>query len=155
MDFLSKVTIGVIGGLVATFLTFVIRRLWLSIVVPWYEERVYQDAHFEGLWDAKETYSDRTNDEYTFELTRQGHQANGTLVCVRGPDEAKTYLLTGSFKNLILTLTWVSREKSALDRGAWTLKLTDNGMKFVGYGAYYSPSHDVVESSVVEARKKP
>jgi hypothetical protein len=41
---------GLIGGLVATFLTLVIRRMWLSIIVPWYEERVYHDAHFEGRW---------------------------------------------------------------------------------------------------------
>ena len=37
VDFLIN---GIIGGLVATFLTLVIGRIWLSIIVPWYEERV-------------------------------------------------------------------------------------------------------------------
>jgi hypothetical protein len=49
---------GIVGGLIATFLTLVIQRMWSSIILPWYEERVYQDAHFEGYWNAKETFTD-------------------------------------------------------------------------------------------------
>jgi hypothetical protein len=151
---ISDLTVGVVAGLVATFLALVVRRVWLSVVLPWYEEHVYQDAHFEGLWSATELYSDNTKDEYTLELRRQGHRVDGSLTCISGPDDGAVYELTGSFKNLVLTATYVSRDKSALDRGAWTLKLTANGMKFVGHGTYYSPSDDVIESSTVEAQRK-
>ena len=63
---------GLIGGLVATFLTLVIRRMWLSIIVPWYEERVYHDAHFEGRWEGTESFSD------FMQTTVLGTDARGT-----------------------------------------------------------------------------
>ena len=93
-----------------------------------------------------ESYSDNTKDEYTLQLRRQGHRVDGILTCVSGPDEGSAYELTGSFKNLILTATYVSQDRRALDRGTWTIKLTENGMAFEGCGAYYSPEHDFIES---------
>lgn len=150
----ADLTVGVIAGVVATFLTLVVRRVWVSVILPWYEERVYQDAHFEGLWSATEVYDGSSKDEYTLELNRKGHQVDGRLTCVGGADDGSVYELTGSFKNLVLTVTYVSRDKHALDRGAWTLKLTENGKRFLGHGAYYSPENDVIESSQIDARRK-
>jgi len=152
--FVSDLTVGVVAGLVATFLALVVRRLWLAIVLPWYEERVYQDAHFEGTWSATESYPDKTKDEYILQLRRHGHRVEGILTCVHRPDDGSVYELAGSFKNLILTATYVSRDRGALDRGAWTLKLTHNGMEFEGCGAYYSPEHDFIEASTINARRK-
>jgi hypothetical protein len=88
---------GLIGGLVATFLTLVIRRMWLSIIVPWYEERVYHDAHFEGRWEGSESFSDT--------------------------------------------------DPPLVDR----VKLVENGRKFVGHGAFYSPATERVHASTFEA----
>ena len=45
----SDLMVGIVAGL-----TLVVRRLWLSVVLPWYGDRVYQDAHFEGSWSATE-----------------------------------------------------------------------------------------------------
>jgi hypothetical protein len=150
----ADLAVGVVAGVVATFLTLVVRRLWISVALPWYEERVYQDAHFEGLWSATESYDGGSKDEYTLEFNRKGHQVEGRLTCVGGADDGSVYELTGSFKNLVLTATYVSRDKHALDRGAWTLKLTENGKRFVGHGAYYCPEHDVIEASRVDAHRK-
>lgn len=148
---------GLVGGLVATFLTLVIRNAWLSIVVPWYEERVYHDAHFEGLWDGAETFSDTDpplTDHFAMELRRQGHRVDGTTTCLDGPDKGKVYLASGTFKNLILTMTWWPRDDTSLERGTLTVKLVENGKKFVGHGAFYSPATERVHASSFEATRR-
>jgi hypothetical protein len=48
-EFYNSLLIGTLGGLVATFLTVVLRRYWINIIIPWYEERVYKDAKIEGF----------------------------------------------------------------------------------------------------------
>lgn len=151
----SDIAIGVIGGFIATFLTLVVRKYWLSIILPWYEERIYQDAHFEGVWEVTETYTtEQRTGKYIMEIHRQGHHVEGTLTGVDGHDSGHVYLLDGSFRNLILTLNWIPREKTKLDRGAWVLKLKENGNKFVGFGGYYSTKTEEVLSCEVVANIK-
>lgn len=154
VDFLIN---GIIGGLVATFLTLVIGRIWLSIIVPWYEERVYHDAHFEGRWEGTETFSD-TNppliDRFTIEIRRAGHRVTAITTCLEGPDRGKIYESIGSFKNLILTLSWVPRDDTSLERGTITAKLVENGQKFVGHGSFYSPATERVHSSIFEISRR-
>jgi hypothetical protein len=155
--FASDLVNGIVGGLIATFLTLVIHRIWLNIIRPWYEERVYHDAHFEGVWTATETFSDTTPveaDTFTMELKRQGHHVTGTLRCIDGPDKDDVYLIEGTFNNLILTLTWVPENKRALDRGTLAIKLVENGKKFVGCGAFYSNETEKVHTSVFQATPK-
>ncbi len=145
---------GIVGGLVATFLTLVIQRMWVSVVLPWHEERIYKDAHFEGRWNAKETYNDSEPNvvaEYIIEFQRQGHKVTGTSTCVNGPDKGKVYLLSGSFNNLILTLTWVPKDKRSLERGTLAMKLMENGKKMSGHGVFYSPITETVHTSSLEA----
>jgi hypothetical protein len=156
--FVANMVNGVVSGLVATFLALVIHRVWIAIILPWYEERVYHDARFEGVWDATETFSDTTPaqvDKYDIEFKRQGHQVTGIATCTDGPDKGKVYLNQGAFKNLILTLSWTPQDKTSLERGTLAAKLVANGKKFVGHGVYYSPVTEKVHTSVFEATLRP
>ena len=51
MEILSSLSIGVIAGLVATFFSAVLYKIWLSIITPWFEEIIYKDAKIEGRWE--------------------------------------------------------------------------------------------------------
>lgn len=115
---------------------------------------MYQDAHFEGVWNATETFSDTTTPQtgkFTMELKRQGHHVTGTSTCTDGPDKDSVYLMEGSFKNLILTLNWVPKDSKSLERGTLAIKLVENGKKFSGCGAFYSPETEKVHTSQFEA----
>lgn len=48
---MGAIAIGIISGLLATFIVVVIQKLWVSAIEPWYEERIYKDAHIEGVWE--------------------------------------------------------------------------------------------------------
>jgi hypothetical protein len=82
---------------------------------------------------------------------RNRERVEATTTCLEGPDRGKVYEFGGSFKNLILTLSWMPRDDTSLERGTLTVKLVENGRKFVSHGAFYSPATERVHASTFEA----
>ena len=154
--FLADLSVGVIGGLVATFLALAITKLWKSIIEPWYEERVYKDAHIEGRWYSVESYSGPVNEseEFVWEIQRIGHKVLGSAVCIQGRESGKSFQIEGLFRNLILTAAYSSTDTSALDRGALTLMLVDNGRCLRGCIAYYDEKEHIIASGTIECKRE-
>lgn len=148
---LEAVAIGIISGLITTFIVIVIQRLWVGAVEPWYEERIYKDAKLEGVWEGVYPGLDLKE---IITLKRVAHRVDGVVAIVEGPDQGKTYEISGSFKNLILTANYHSVDRRSLDRGTYTLMLKNNGTKLEGHSAFYEDeSHEVVSGSCVWTRK--
>ena len=154
IDIWSNLSIGVVAGLVATFLSIVLRMSWVAIIVPWYEDRVYKDARIEGRWSAFAKFDDENSDKFTLSLRRQGHRVDGTMVCTEGFDKGREFLVNGTFRNLILTLTYSSIDDTTLDRGTLTLMLVENGDAFRGHVAYYDNIEHTVNACPYECRRE-
>jgi|SRR5688500_7716113 len=150
---MDELAIGVISGLVATFLVFVFHRVYLSIIRPWIEDRVYKDARIEGRWCIKYPSIKSEEVEEYATIRRVAHRITGQITCTKGPDSGKIYNVEGSFRNLLLTLTYTSADPAALDRGAFVLQLNDNGSNLSGRSSYYfNGSHSVVDAECVWRR---
>lgn len=133
---MNGIVIGVISGVIVVIFTWLLRTLWIHVVEPWYEDRVYKDAAVEGAWViSSDDCSDRKE---RIELFRKGHSVWGDIICTGGPDEGSVYAFEGVFRNTILTGTYKAKNPGLLDRGTYTLLLTRNGMEFEGYAALYS-----------------
>ena len=142
--------LGVVSGLIATFLTLFIRSYWNKIILPWYEERVYQDARIEGRWDGEIRFSDGDVGNFTFNLKRTSHKISGEMI---DRDSGKLYSLEGEFGNIILTLTYRSTVLQAFDRGCFSFLLKRNGRQLDGHGAfYYSPEHRIDSAPITLSR---
>jgi len=137
---------GVIGGLIATTIALFFREVWIKIITPWYENRVYRDAHIEGTWKAKFS-NDTYTDEERVEIYRVGHAVTGTITVTNGKNEGRTYNFIGSFRNLVLIATYHSKNESLLDRGTFCLLLTKNGNQLEGKCSYYSDSTKSIDHS--------
>lgn len=131
---MEPIAIGIISGLLTTFIVVVLQKLWVSAIEPWYEERIYKDAYIEGVWEG--VYPELKLKEI-ITLKRKSHCVEGVIAIVEGPDQGKTYEISGTFKNLILTASYNSVNRQSLDRGTYTLMLRNNGSKLEGYSAFY------------------
>jgi hypothetical protein len=153
-DISANISIGVIAGLLATLLTVGFRRVWISILVPWFEELVYKDAKIEGTWYGLSP--DMDTERYdVISLKRNGHHVEARMTCSSSTDSGKAYCIIGSFRNLILSATYETEDFRGLDRGAMSLMLTENGNKLVGHLAYYSdPGHAINDATVIWYRDK-
>jgi len=132
MIVLSSLIPGLVGGLLATLLVVALKNFWVKVVEPWYEEKVYQDAHIEGRWKSQYTL-DGSVREGTIELKRKAHAVSGTITLLTGPNKGKSFQFQGAFRNLIMTASYASTDKNALDRGTLTLMLVGNGRRLDGF----------------------
>jgi hypothetical protein len=139
---------GITSGLFVTLSVVAFRALWISRIVPWFEERVYKDAKIEGEWfSLYPTWMDKRQEIIV--LKRHGHAVTGTVTCTKGYDEGVQYEVQGSFRNMILPLTYEVHDRRRTDRGTITLKLTRNAIRFDGNIAFYSDPYDSIRSSDV------
>jgi len=148
---MDSIAIGIIAGLITTFIVIVIQKLWSGAVEPWYEERIYKDARIEGVWEG--TYPDIDLKEI-ITLKRVAHSVSGIVAIVEGPNQGQTYELSGTFKNLILTVTYSAKDRESLDRGSYTLMLKNNGKTMEGHSVFYEDDmNEIVTGPCVWKRK--
>ncbi len=145
----SNLLIGIIGGVIASMIVVIIRSFWLRIFIPWFEERVYKDAKIEGTWHAIFTETEDLREEIVT-LERIGHKISGSISCISGYDKGKNYNIKGTFKNLLLTLSYNSSDRVSLDRGSMTLMLVRNGDMLSGHSSFYEDiSHSVCSAKIL------
>lgn len=133
---MEELAIGIIAGLVTAAILFFFHEIYLKIIRPWIEDRVYKDARIEGRWCITYPEIDDGIEEQAT-LVRAAHKVTGQINCSKGPDVGKIYAVQGTFRNLLLTLTYTSADTSALDRGAFVVQLNGNGTSFSGRSSYY------------------
>ncbi len=150
----SNLWVGLISGLLVTCIVLVANKIWLRVVVPWFEDRVYKDLHIEGKWYSLYVSSSHFRQE-VINLHRSGHKISGSMTCKTGPDDGEEYCLNGSFRNMLLPLTYEATDKAKTDRGTITLRSVYNGERMEGSVAMYNTGRDAISTSfVVWFRKK-
>lgn len=151
---LEYVIVGLVSGLVVSFVVLVLSKFWKNVVEPIFEEKVYKGLHIEGKWYS--LYVEATDfRQETIKLKRRGHTISGHMVCKTGADEGEEYSISGSFRNLLLPLTYETTDKKKSDRGTVTLMSTHNGERLVGKVTLYETNLDtVVTAQVIWFRNK-
>ena len=152
MEFDKSLLTGVVGGLIATVIVVTFREFWSNVIVPWIEERLYQDAHIEGPWRSRYEV-DGVAREGVMNIHRKGHSVRIEVTRIRGPKTGHSWHFKGTFKNLTLTATYTPSNRRMLDRGSVTLMLLDNGETLRGWLAFYSNADNCVRAAEYECRR--
>lgn len=127
--------VGVVSGLFSTILVFLGAKYWNSVVIPWYEERVYKDIRIAGEWRTRGKESGEEFSE-TAIIKQNAHRVWGEIT-YRTEDEFILYEFEGELRNLILSARYWVKGQNNLDRGTFTLMVKDNGDTLQGYYAWY------------------
>ena len=140
---------GIVSGVIAAGICLLIQRYWSSQIIPWIEERIYDEFSLAGRWlvhwqvDNSTTQVASGIDE--LELKQSGHRVWGTSHCIEGYDRAAVYEFSGTFKNNILTATYNDQDKTFLARGTVTLVITRHGQAMKGIAAFFNEETDEIE----------
>lgn len=136
----ANVIVSVCSGIGVSFLLFLLNQFWKNTISPWYENQIYKDLCIEGKWFCLsfEFRQDIIN------LERKGHSIEGTMTCLNGSEKGEEYIVTGSFKNLVLTLLYETKDKTKSDRGSITMMAKNNGTRLKGKIAFYDNNRDVI-----------
>jgi len=137
---------GLISGITVAFLVLVLRSFWAAIIIPWFEERVYKDVKIEGKWFCLYPTSKPLRQEVIV-LKRHGHSVVGTMTCIEGADVGDEYSICGSFRNMLLPLTYESTDKTKTDRGSMTFICQRNGERLTGTISLYNTVEDRISAA--------
>ena len=149
---MSSIIIGIISGLVTTFLVVILKFIWDKAINPWYEQRVYKDIDISGQWIGK--YKNDCYGKELLNITQNAHHIKGNIITIDGEDKGNVYNFHGIFKNLILTLSYSSANPKNIDRGTLTLKIENNGSKLTGYCSLYDDDKQNIESIKYNLERK-
>jgi len=154
---MEVIGISIFSGLITTFIVLFVTLFWKSVILQWYENFLYRDAKIEGRWYGKSDYFDKETDAglldikhksisnfYTIDISRTGHTINATMTCTDGWEQGRTYILQGTFKNLMLTATYDPEDKTSMERASMTLILKSNGRRFLGFVSMYMDEFDLI-----------
>lgn len=150
---LEKVILDVFVGAVVALLGIVAKWQWPIIRSLFDEESRRQGAQISGSWEAIEDFpASKSQNKYTMELKCRGGRVTGQHVCIDGPDKGKTFNLNGSYKDQILTFTWMPDNRAALESGTVTARLSKD-KRLEGHGLYIEPDDGRVYTSTYTATK--
>ncbi len=149
---MDSLTIGIIAGLITTLFIVIFKSILDKTLIPWYEQRIYKDIEISGKWDAK--YEDNDYGKELITINQTAHHISGTIITTTGEDKGNIYHFEGIFKNLILTASYSSINKSSIDRGTITLKIEENGNKLVGYCSLYDDDSQDIKSIKYNCKRK-
>ena len=107
-----------------------------------------------GDWRVSEFFSgSRETDTFTMTLSCHGSRVTGNHVGLAGPDAGRRFDISGSYKDQILSFTWMPDNRSALESGTVTARLVRD-KRLEGHGLYIEPADGRVYTSTIVADKQ-
>ena len=141
-----SLVIGVVSGIITTVLIFIGMKYWNSVIVPWYEDRVYKDIKISGEWKTTGEEHGEVFQEVA-KVKQNAHRVWGNII-YKTESEFTEYEFEGEFRNLILTARYWVKSENDLDRGTFTLMLKNNGYTLKGFYSWYlAEDNDVISGS--------
>ena len=150
---MNEIAIGIVSGLLATFLWWFGSKIFSLMILPWYRSQRYEGIVIAGEWLGRyRGYADPH--ECAIVLEQTATDIKGTITELVGADKGKIYSIEGRFKDLILTVSYAETNQSRIDRGTISLLLKENGMALEGYTIFYSDEGHQMKTLGYRWRKK-
>jgi hypothetical protein len=133
----ASIVIGVVSSLIFWIALEVGKAYWQSVILPWYQTKVYDGCVIAGRWRGVQDRGDRGKFVFEVELRQTGHRLHGTLTTI---DEYKdvrkhrhrTFPLVGSSVDGYVLLTYSGSQTRNLGLGALLFQIRDAGAELSG-----------------------
>ena len=151
-------TLGIVSGLLTTFLIWLLTVIWRSKIVPWYEARVYQGIHIQGAWSLEhdKDAEDPWAHSESLTLVQTAHRISGaaTLSSLEDPERPPSSLtVDGGISDRIVSLSLNSPLKDRLSYSVLLLEVVGDGTILSGEVSFYNVESSQIESSSVKYKK--
>lgn len=108
-NFVTALTSGLISSIFATFFIWVLYKFFNGVVVPYYQETVYQGVIIEGKWRNEiNNPNSKRGAEGTLELRQKGGKVHGELILKNVREGQKDftiiYSIEGEIRNNLVFL---------------------------------------------------
>ena len=137
---IHEISIGVISGLLATFLGWLFYRFSSDTVVPWYQRHLYRGILIDGSWKG-ERNDGGTLYGFRITLIQNGHEIKGIFAAENkkadGSTTSKTFELEGEIADDCVLLRYKPSDRHTYGSGAFLLQVFDGGRVLKGGMIYF------------------
>ena len=100
MQTYESIFIGVLSGVITACLLFVIGKIWIKILIPWYQRIKYQGVDISGRW-IYETTLDESKASFDLTLEQNAHELRGHALVTK--TNGQKLLFKAKRKSLFIT----------------------------------------------------
>lgn len=147
---------GVVAGILTSALLFGLGVITSKIILPWYQDLVYQGVDLRGLWVNEFDYNGARYRFHT-SLEQHAHRLTGiTTITKSGTgqgDYVSNFDVTGSTWEGFVVLNLKSKDRKTLALATALFKVADRGTTLVGHFVFRSLSSEEVQSEKVRWRR--
>lgn len=149
MEITQTIVLGVLSGILTTFLLFILSKFVTHWLIPRYQEWRYQGADVNGTWiaDYTEDTPEKVRTKYSLNLQQHAHKLKGTLHFEFESDKKSfttVFDVTGEYWEGYFTITFKSIDRKRFSRASMVMKLIEGGSAMAGHFSF----RNVVEDSV-------
>ena len=132
----SNIIIGILTGILTTALLYLISKIFMDLVMPWYRSVKYTGIDVSSVWETKQDFessleysllnlsqrADKLNGLWTISITKNGSDEN----------EIKTFTVEGEIEDRFALLTSKNTDKRQIGIGTMLIEAVGNGFELLG-----------------------
>jgi hypothetical protein len=157
MNSSESIVLGIVTGLITACLIYLISKIFQRIVIPWYQELMYQGIDLSGSWEVNPLSPHARH--IFFDLSQKANLIIGTAAhsvkseTVKG-DKVRTYVLKGRIKDRFIWLQGHCIDPKRLGVTSYLLESIGDGRTLRGSFSVYDIgiSEIVTTQCLVERR---
>lgn len=150
----ADLVVGVISGLVAAGVVFGATRWWNSILIPWFEARVYHGLDVSGTWELRDQLDPEGepefNDRETIVLQQRAHRLSGKLTMVdRNTHNIRQRFVSGEVRDRMVCVTMSGDGRRELSYHSLLAEVETDGNTLAGEAVYYNLTDKTIKADRV------
>lgn len=154
----SNIVIGILTGIITTAILYLISRMFMDWVMPWYRSVKYTGIDVSGVWETKQDYENSI--EYSLlNLRQKADKLEGLWIISitqNGSDEneIKTFMVQGSIEDRFALLTSKNTDQRQIGIGTMLLEAVGNGFELIGCETWYSVDNKEIKADKISLKRK-
>ena len=142
INLLGNLFLGVVSGIIATFIIYVIKFVWKARIEPYIINQLYTGFRVEGVWYEEHKISD-TNilQKSTIYINQIGSDLNGRIEIYKEVlKEFKAFQLKGKIVGNLVSIMTYNQDTSQMGAQSYVLVAASDGRVLGGQKSYYEIS---------------
>jgi len=154
----SNIIIGILTGIITTAILYLISRMFMDWVMPWYRSVKYTGIDVSGVWETKQDFE--TSIEYSLlNLRQKADKLEGLWtisITQNGSDdnEIKTFSVKGTIEDRFALLTSKNTDQRQIGIGTMLLEAIGNGFELTGCETWYSVDNKEIKADKISLKRK-
>ena len=157
MNNIESLVIGVISGVIAAAVIYLLVVLFNKVVLPWYNQLVYRGVEIQGKWEESLEFDYGNTQLATIELSQKAHVIMGSVTVVKSTTgeivRTEIMSLNGNVNERFFNGTIVPVDKKRVGISTVLLEIIGDGSRMGGSVSWYDANAHIICNKLCEWKR--